>query len=73
MADRLPSRLRSLEGHQVNIALLDGTRVDDCTLVSIGRNRLDNLWMFANGEDWFVPRSQVIEVWEANDQRPSAA
>jgi hypothetical protein len=73
MAKRPMSNLRSLQGRQVNIALLDGTRLDDCNLVSIGRNPLDNLWLFVNGEDVFVPRSHVTDVWASSNHRPSAA
>jgi len=73
MAKQPMSNLRSLEGHHVNVALLDGTRLDDCSLVSIGRNRLDNLWLFVNGEDVFVPRTQIIDIWESSNHRPWAA
>jgi len=54
--------LKLLEGRQVNVTLRDGTRIDDCNLVSSGRNRLDTLWLFIDGEDVFVARSDVIEV-----------
>lgn len=73
MANRPLSSLRSLEGRRVSIAFLDGSRLDDCSLVSIGRNRLDSLWVFVDGMDVFVPRSQIVDIWEAGDHRPWAA
>ena len=73
MADRRMTKLRSIEGRQVSITLRDGTRIDDCNLVSSGRNRLDNLWVFVNGADVFVPRADVVEIWQTDDHRPWAA
>ena len=67
------TNLRWFEGRQVSIALRDGSRIDDCSLLSVGRNPLDTLWLFVNDEDVFVPRSQVIDVWESKGQRPRAA
>jgi hypothetical protein len=58
------SELRSLEGRQVSVALADGTRIDDCQLVSAGRPGVQTLWVFCNGMDTFVPLPDVIEVWE---------
>lgn len=56
--------LRSLEGCQVSLALTDGSRIDDCQLVSAGLPGNDSLWVFVNGVDWFVPRGDVIDAWE---------
>jgi hypothetical protein len=58
----------------VNVALQDGTRIDDCQLVSGGRNSVPNLWLFTNGEDVFVARRDVLDVWETDaGNRPRAA
>jgi hypothetical protein len=73
MADRQMRNLRLIEGQRVSIALRDGTRIDDCDLVSSGRNRLDNLWLFVNGEDVFVARSDVVDLWQQSNDRPWAA
>jgi hypothetical protein len=73
MARLQQRRLHSIEGRQVSIALRDGTRLDDCNLVSGGRNRIDNLWLFANGEDVFVALEDVAEVWETDTDHPRAA
>jgi hypothetical protein len=59
------SRLMLLEGRQVGVALIDGTRIDDAQLVSSGRGRVRTLWVFTNGEDAFVPLLAVVDVWEA--------
>jgi hypothetical protein len=62
-----------VEGQQVNVSLRDGTRLDDCQLVSSGGNRGRNLWLFTNGDDVFVALSEVVEVWETEASRPRAA
>lgn len=64
MSQEKVSELRSLEGRQVSVALTDGSRIDDCQLVSAGRPGVQTLWVFSNGADTFVPLPDVIEVWE---------
>jgi hypothetical protein len=54
-------KLRGLEGRTVHLALVDGSRLDDVALVS-ARSR--TVWVFTNGEDTFVPISDVVDVWE---------
>ena len=56
--------LTMLEGRQVSVALHDGTRIDDSSLVSSGRRHARTLWLFSNGEDVFVPLDDVVDVWE---------
>ena len=56
--------LRSLEGRHVSLALADGTRIDDCQLVSAGRGQLDRAWIFANGVDSFVTVAEITDAWE---------
>jgi len=55
-------KLRGLEGRTVHLALVDGTRLDDVALVS-ARSR--TVWVFTNGEDTFVPMTDVVDVWES--------
>jgi hypothetical protein len=62
-AERL-SELRTLEGRRVSVAPRDGSRIDDCELVSIGRNRIRKLWLFTNGKDAFVGFDEVVDLWE---------
>ena len=64
--------LRQWEGRQVSVALADGSRLDDCQLVSAGRDGANSLWLFANGADVFVALSDVTAVWEAG-RSPRAA
>ena len=64
MSRSMMSELRSLEGRQVSVALADGSRIDDCQLVSAGRPGVRTLWVFCNGADTFVPLPDVVEVWE---------
>lgn len=57
-------RLRNLEGRHVSVALADGSRIDDCELVSAGHHGSRRLWLYANGTDIFVPLMDVTDVWE---------
>jgi hypothetical protein len=57
-------QLHQLQGHQVSVALQDGSRIDDCQLVSAGRAGAPTLWLFSNGADVFVPEADVVAVWE---------
>lgn len=53
-------QLHTFEGSSVSLALADGTRLDDVSLVSA---RGGKLWIFAGGEDLFVPVAHVIDAW----------
>jgi hypothetical protein len=53
-----------LEGRRINLALTDGSRLDDCELVSAGHGT-DTLWLYVNGRDVFVPVDDVTDAWEA--------
>jgi hypothetical protein len=63
------AHLRQLEGHRVSVALADGSRIDDCELVSVDHGRQGHLWVHANGGDAFLPLSQVSDVWEVQGGR----
>jgi hypothetical protein len=52
------------EGSQVSVSLRDGSRLDDCQLVSAGRTGTTTLWLFSNGDDVFVPQDDVVDLWE---------
>jgi hypothetical protein len=62
--DWLARVLRALEGRRVGLALADGDRVDECDLVSVPRDAAAPLWVFAGGNDRFVPRRLVVDAWE---------
>jgi hypothetical protein len=55
--------LALLEGRRVGIALVDGSRIDDCHLVFAGDDRV---WVFENGHDTFVTASTVCDFWESS-------
>jgi hypothetical protein len=61
--------LRRLEGVGVHLALTDGSRLDDVSLISM-RGR--SLWIFDGGEDIFVPLADVIDFWPAESARSAA-
>ena len=63
-AEGLPA-LRGLEGRRVCVALSDGSRIDDCVLVSGGRPGVETVWVFTNRSDVFFDHSHIIDVWEA--------
>ena len=48
----------------MSIALADGSRIDDCALLSAGRSEDDRLWLYSNGADTFVSRAEVTDIWE---------
>jgi hypothetical protein len=73
MAAQRIGTLLNLEGRHVSVALTDGSRIDDCELVSCGRGDVTKLWLYTNGEDVFVPRREVVDVWESDDVRRKAA
>ena len=63
MTGRQRRQAHELEGQTVSVALVDGSRIDDATLVSAGRARTPNLWLFANGADVFVGLADVADLW----------
>lgn len=62
MTDRKRRELRKLEGRPVFLALRDGSRLDHVSLVSA---RTSKLWIFANGQDVFLPVADVVDFYEA--------
>ena len=65
MTNRQLKELRELEGRQVSLALIDGSRIDDATLVSAGRGHTRTLWLFDAGNDVFIPIADVRQGWES--------
>ena len=46
----------------MSLALTGGTHMDACSLVSAGRAPVGTLWVFADGDDTFIPLHQVIDI-----------
>jgi hypothetical protein len=61
------------EGSIVSVALADGSRIDDCDLVSVGRGSAGTLWVFTQGHDVFVALDDVIDVWPTTRMSRSRA
>jgi len=59
------AKLSHLEGRRVSVAFTDGSRLDDCELVSTGHNGAATLWLYSNGADVFAAPEQVVEIWES--------
>jgi hypothetical protein len=56
--------MRSLEGRHVGLAFRDGSRIEDCRLVSAARRGVDSLWVYYDGMDVFVPLGALADLWE---------
>ena len=56
---------QAFEGRQVCVALADGSRLDDCNLVSAGRGTAKTLWLVIDRIDAFLPKADVVAIWEA--------
>ncbi len=57
------AQLRELQGCLVGLALTTGDRIDECHLVS-SRKRVGSVWIYANGEDAFIPVEAIRDCWE---------
>ena len=64
MSPRMLRSIRHLEGHHVSVSLCDGSRLDDCELVSTGRGRSATLWLHDGQDDRMVAAADVIDLWE---------
>jgi hypothetical protein len=49
----------------VSVALRDGSRIDDCQLVSASRPGAQTVWLFVDGIDVFLPVAAILGMWEA--------
>ena len=58
-------RFAHLLGRQVSVALAGGQRLDGCLLVSAPASRTETVWVYTRGEDHFLPRDTVIDIWES--------
>jgi hypothetical protein len=67
--DRVAALTKDLEGQRVSIALVNGSRLDDCQLISAGRDGNDRLWLYTNGADTFVSLAEVTDLWEVAPSR----
>ena len=61
MNDRAKQFRRDFEGHRVSLSLVNGSRIDDCQMVSAARGPTENVWVFSNGVDHFVALSEVAD------------
>jgi hypothetical protein len=64
MSPRTLRSFRHLEGHHVSVALTDGSRLDDCELVSAGRGATASIWLHDGIDDRILSASDVVELWE---------
>ena len=59
--DSIRGPLAALVGRDVCVSLADGTRLDDCQLVSFSR-RLTSAWIVHRGDDVFLPVDTITDV-----------
>jgi hypothetical protein len=64
MSPRTLRSFRHLEGQHVSVSLVDGTRLDDCELVSAGRGATASIWLHDGIDDRILSAADVIELWE---------
>ena len=64
---------RRLEGRQVCLVLADGSRFEDCRLVSAGRGSAKTVWIFTGDLDVFLSLPDVAAVWETDPARGLSA
>jgi hypothetical protein len=62
------AQLRELQGRLVGIALETGERIDECRLISSAQGD-GRAWVFANGQDIFVPLHAIRDCWEVCPRR----
>lgn len=51
--------MRAVEGRQVNLRLVDGTRLQGCSVVSVGRLWARTVWLLSGETDLFVKVDEV--------------
>ena len=73
MTRDVAAKLVHLEGRRVSVAFTDGSRLDDCELVSTGHHGTRTVWLYANGTDVFASPEDVIDIWEVRPPRPGLA
>lgn len=66
------ARLQGLRGRQVGLVLADGTRIDECRLLSAGHPPTNTVWLVSDGADVLVRRDELMAVWEVTDPRAVA-
>ena len=54
--------MRAIEGQQVDVTLTDGTRLDGCCLVSVGRLWARTVWLLNGETDLFVPLEEIADL-----------
>jgi hypothetical protein len=64
------SALVAYEGRRVSIALADGSFIDGCELVSVGRGCAATIWVVTPAGDMFIPVIEVVGVWPATSRVP---
>lgn len=65
--------VQCLEGRRVSVALADGSRIDECELISAGHHGVQSLWLYSGGADVFVPLADVVDLWEIVPVGPNRA
>jgi hypothetical protein len=62
--DTTLGKLLALQGRKVALALADGGRIDDCTIVALPARAASKFWLSTGGRDIVVAARDVADVWE---------
>jgi hypothetical protein len=63
-SEALPST-HSFEGRHVSVDLRDGSRIEDCQVISAHRPGAQTVWLFVDGIDVFLPVAAIVGCSEA--------
>lgn len=64
--------MRGVEGRQVDVSLVDGTRLEGCSLVSVGRLWARTVWLVSGETDLFVSIEDIADVSVLRQQQAAA-
>jgi hypothetical protein len=54
--------LRAAEGQRVTVVLTDGTQLDDCVVVSVGRLWARSVWLVKEDTDVFSTPEEIADI-----------
>ena len=66
MSPNVVRALRRLEGRHITMQLSDGSRIDDCELVSAGRRGAPTLWVHDGSDDRIIRADDVVDLHEVS-------
>jgi hypothetical protein len=65
-SSELLAELRALEGERVDLTLRDGSQLEDCDLISIGRLWAKSIWVLREDADLVISVVDILSVRPAS-------